>query len=179
MKKTAAILFFGLWIIASSASFHALAEPLGPPPGPPPFGPGFIGEPPGPPPGPHPHGPGNFGLLSAPPDLLEELKLTDDQSKQMRQAYVDFKNKTRKARNTLMSLRDEAETMMASGKMDAAGLAKLDEETVKAASEVMAEELKMRREQLSKLTPEQMDRLADSLTKKRMPPHAPKPTSGK
>lgn len=176
MKKTVLILFLGVWIIASAISFDALAEPMGPPHGPSPHGPGFLGGPPGPAPGPPPHGPGHFGLLSAPPDLLEELKLTDDQIKQMRLTYVDYKDRTRKARNALMGLRDEAETMMVSGKIDLAKLAKLDEDTAKLASEVMGEELKMKREQLSKLTPEQMDRLADSLTRKKMPPHGPKPT---
>jgi Spy/CpxP family protein refolding chaperone len=53
------------------------------------------------------------------------------------------------------------EAMLISGKIDQAKLAKLDEETTKLASEVMGEDLKMKREQLALLTPEQIDHLAD------------------
>ena len=168
MKKTAIVLIIGLVTLASATCFIALAEPPGPPPGPHPHGPGFFGGPPGPPPGPHP-----FGLLDGPPDLIEKLKLTDDQLKQMRLAYVDFKDKTRKARNALMGLHDEKKTMLISGKIDQAKLAKGDEEITKLASEVMAEDLKMKREQFSKLTPEQVNLLADFLSKKEMA-HGPK-----
>jgi len=102
-----------------------------------------------------------------------KLKLTDDQLKQIRVTYVEFRDKTRKARNALMGLGDERETMLISGKVDQARLAKLDEETTKLASEVMGEHLKMKREQLSKLTPEQVDRLSDFLGKRKIP-HGPK-----
>ena len=173
MKKTAIVLVLGVLVIASATCFHALAGPQGPPPGPPPHGPGFFGGPPGPPPGPPPHGGGFLGLWGGPPDLIEKLKLTDDQLKQMRLAYVEFKDKTRKARNALMALHDEKRTMLISGKIDQAKLAKLDEETTKLASEVMGEELKMKREQLSKLTPEQVNLLADFLGKKEIA-HGPK-----
>jgi len=169
MKKTAIVLILGLVTLASATCFIALAAPPGPPPGPPPHGgPGFGG-----PPGPPPHGPEFPALLDGPPDLIEKLKLTDDQLKQMRLAYVEFKDKTRKARNALMGLRDEKETMLISGKIDQAKLAKLDEETTKLASEVMGEDLKMKRDELSKLTPEQVNLLADFLSKKK-PPHGRK-----
>lgn len=173
MKKTAIMLIFGLVTLVSAVSFHALAGPPGPPPGPPPHGPGFFGGPPGPPPGPPPHGPGFLNLLDGPPDLTEKLKLTDDQKKEMRLAYVDFQGKTRKARNALMGLHDEKKTMLISGKIDQAKLAKLDEEIAKLASEVMGEELKMKREHLSKLTPDQVNVLADFLGKKEIA-HGPK-----
>jgi Spy/CpxP family protein refolding chaperone len=173
MKKTTIVLILGALVIASATCFHALAQPPGHPPGAPPHGGGFFGGPPGPPPGPPPHGPEFLGLWDGPPDLIEKLKLTDDQLKQMRLAYVEFKDKTRKARNALMGLRDEKETMLISGKIDQAKLAKLDEETTKLASEVMAEQLKMKREHLSKLTPEQVDRLSDFLSKRKIP-HGPK-----
>jgi len=169
MKKTAIVLLLGVLIIASASCFDALAGPPGAPPGPPPHGGEFFGGHAGPPPGPPPHG-GDFpGLWDAPPDLIEKLKLTDDQLKQMRLGYVDFQDRTRKARNALLGLRDEKETMLISGKIDQAKLAKLDEDATKLASEVMAEELKMKREQLSKLTPEQMERLSDFLTKRKIP----------
>ncbi len=172
MKKTAIVLILGIVTLVSAICFHAFAEPPGPPPGPPPHERGFFGGPPGPPPGPH-HGPGLPGLLDGPPDLINKLKLTDDQLKEMRLAYVDFQGKTRKARTALMGLHDEKKTMLISGKIDQAKLAKLDEETTKLALEVMGEELKMKREELSKLTPEQVNLLADFLAKKEIA-HGPK-----
>lgn len=168
MKKTVLVLALGLLMIASASCFHALAEPLGPPPGPPPGG-EFFGGPPGPPLEPPPCGGGLFGLWGGPPDLIEKLKLTDDQLKHMLLAYADFKDRTRKARKALMGLHDEKETMVISGKIDQSKLAKLDEETTKLASEVMGEELKMKREYLSKLTPEQVERLAEFLSKRKIP----------
>jgi Spy/CpxP family protein refolding chaperone len=173
MKKTAIALILGVITLASAISFHALAEPPGPPPGPPPHGAGFFGGPPGPPPGPPPHGGGFFGLLDGPPDLIERLNLTDDQLKEMRLAYVDSQGKTRKARCALMGLHDEKRTMLVSGKIDQAKLAKLDEEITKLASEVMGEDLKMKREHLSKLTPEQLNLLADFMARKKIA-HGPK-----
>jgi Spy/CpxP family protein refolding chaperone len=99
--------------------------------------------------------------LGAPPHVLRKLKLTDDQRKQMRLKYVDFKNKTREARIALMGLHDEKRTMLISGTIDQAKLAKCDEEITKLTAEVMTERLKMDREQLAGLTQEQIDRLAD------------------
>jgi Spy/CpxP family protein refolding chaperone len=155
MKKTAVVLILGLVTVAFATCLNALAAPPGPPLGPPPHG-------------------GDFpGLLDGPPDLIEKLKLTDDQQKQMRLAYVDFQDKTRKARTALMGLRDEKKTMLISGKIDQARLTKCDEDIVKLASEVMAEDLKMKREQFSKLTPEQVNLLADFLAKRPMG-HRPK-----
>ena len=151
MKKTTVVFFLGVLVMASASCFYALAGPPGPPP----------------------HGGGFPSLLDGPPDLMEELKLTGDQLKQIRLTFVDFKDRTRKARTALMGLRDEKETLMLYGKIDPAKLAKLDEETTKLVSEVMGEELKMKREQLSKLTPEQVERLAEFLSK-RKPPHGRK-----
>jgi protein CpxP len=176
MKKTAIVVILGLVIIVSATCFHAFGRPPGPPagppsrgeafggpPGPPPFPPprgGFFGGPPGPPP---PHGPEFFGLWACPPHLIEKLKLTDDQLKEMRLAYVNFLDKTRKARNALRGLRDEKKTMLISGKIDQAKLAKLDDEITTLASNVTGEDLKMKREQLSILKPEQVDRFAKFL----------------
>lgn len=173
MKKTAIVLILALVTLVSATCFIALAAPPGPPPGAPPHGPGFFWGPPGPPPGPPYHGPGFPGLLDGPPDLINKLKLTDDQLKEMRLAYVDFQGKTRKARTALMGLNDEKKTMLISGKIDQAKLAKLDEEITKLASEVMSEDLKMKREQFSRLTPEQVNLLADFLCKKGIA-HGPK-----
>ncbi len=176
MKKTAIVLIIGLLTVASGTYFLA----SGGPPGPPPHGEPFFGGPPGPPPGPPPHRGGLFGgppphggphgLWGAPPPLVEKLKLTDDQLKQIRLAYVDCQNQTRKARMALMGLHDEKRTMLISGKIDQVKLAKCDEEIVKLGAEVMSAELKMCRDQLSYLTPEQLDGLADFVGKKPFPP---------
>ncbi|MFH0826246.1 MAG: periplasmic heavy metal sensor [Pseudomonadota bacterium] len=176
MKKTSIILIVALAALVSVTVHQAPAGPPGHPPGPPPHGAGSFGGPPGPPPG-SPFGgpPGSemIGPWDGPPDLVEKLKLTDDQQKQMRAAYVEFREKTSKARNTIVALRDEKEIMMISGKIDQARLAKLDEETTKLASEIMTQHLKMKREHLSKLTPEQIDCLSEFLTKHKGP-HGPK-----
>ncbi len=169
MKKTAIILILGLIAIAASTWVHAFGGPMGPPPCPPPHGGGELmacgdgppfGGPMGPPPFPPPHGEAFMGHGGFPPPLLEKLKLTDDQQKQMRLAFVGFQDKTRKARIALMTLDDEKKTMLISGKIDQAKLAKLDEDTVKLRAEVMGEELKLKRDNLSMLTPEQLEILA-------------------
>ncbi|MFH1116941.1 MAG: hypothetical protein V1792_23745 [Pseudomonadota bacterium] len=185
MKKTAVVLIVGLVTLVSGASFFALGTaggppphaaamfggPPGPPPGPPPhggsmFGGGFPGPPPhggpmfGGPPGPPPYGLMVRSLLAAPPPVIEKLGLTKDQLKEMRLALVAFQNKTRKARSTLMALHDEKDTMLMSGIIDRAKLAKCDEEIVKLAGEVMGEDLKMNRETLALFTPEQVEMMA-------------------
>ncbi len=133
--------------------------PPGPPPGPPPHG-AMFGGPPGPPPGPPHHGNLVRSLLTAPPPVIDKLGLTKDQLKEMRLALVAFQNKTRKARSALMALHDEKHTMLMSGKIDQAKLAKCDEDIVKLAGEVMSEDLKLNREVLSMLTPEQAELMA-------------------
>ncbi|AFM26185.1 Spy/CpxP family protein refolding chaperone [Desulfomonile tiedjei] len=175
MKKSAIVLVLAILFTASVTCLPAFAEPPAPHQGPPPpHGGAFFGGHPGPPPGPPPpHMGGGFGLWDAPPPLMEKLQLTDDQRKQMRQAYVDFQDKTRKTRNALMGLHDEKRTMLISGKIDQAKLAKIDEDITKLSSEVMAEELLMKRQHLAKLTPEQVNLLADFLAKKEMK-HGPK-----
>ena len=77
--------------------------------------------------------------------------------KEMRLAFVDCRNKTRKARTGLMGLEDEKRTLIMSGKIDKDALSKLDEQIVKFSTEIMGEELKMNREILSLLTPKQME----------------------
>jgi periplasmic protein CpxP/Spy len=173
MKKTAIIFTVGLIAIATATWIHAFGGPMGPPPCPPPHGEEFMGPedgpdfdgPMGPPPGRPHHGPGMMGHGGFPPPLLEKLKLTEDQQKQMRTAFVGFQDKSRKARSALMGLEDEKKTMLMSGKIDQAKLGKLDEDIVKLRSEVMGEALKMKREHLSTLTPEQLEVLASP------PPH--------
>ncbi len=114
MKKIAIGLMLGTLLIAFAVCFQAVAEPSGPPPMLPPLGPVYSGPLMGPPPGLPPLGPEFFSLCGGPPDLIEKLKLTEDQLKQMRLAYVNFKDKTRKFRTALMQLCDEKETMLIS-----------------------------------------------------------------
>jgi periplasmic protein CpxP/Spy len=161
MRKMAVILFLGVLAVASVTCCVAFFELMGPPPGPPPVASQFFPGPMGPPPGPPP-------LLGpwGPPDLMDKLKLTDDQLKQMLSSYVEFKEKTRKTRNALIELHDERETMLISGKIDQPKLAKLDEETAKLTSEVMSERFRLIRELLPKLTPEQTNLLSRSLAKR-------------
>ena len=93
--------------------------------------------------------------------IAKRLGITDDQKKQMRALQVGYRDRTRKARTDLASLRDEKKTMMLSGKIDQQKLAQIDDQTVKLRSDLMRERLKLRRDRLALLTPEQIGRLAD------------------
>jgi periplasmic protein CpxP/Spy len=118
---------------------------------PPPPAPGHMGPPP----------PGGHREFFA-----KMLGLTDQQKKEGRSLLVSFQERTRKARMTLASLEDERWSMMMSGKIDEQKLAKIDEETVKAISEVMKERMKTRRDRLALLTQDQIARLAEMMMDK-------------
>lgn len=157
----------------------------GPPPRP--FGPTLaaLDAPPpghpGPPPGGFGRGPDEMG----PPEmghgkkpmhrepLPKILGLTDQQLKDMRVQRAGFQDRTRKARTSIDSLRDEKQTMILAGKIDQDKLAKIDEEMLKFRTEVLKEQLKLRRDWLAMLNPEQLDRLADFMSKR-----GPKPYHG-
>lgn len=93
--------------------------------------------------------------------MMKKLGITDAQKKQIRNLYVGFRDRTRKTRMELRSLKDEKKTMLLSGKIDQQKLAQIDDQTVKLVSELMKERLKLRRDRLALLTPEQIDKLAD------------------
>jgi Spy/CpxP family protein refolding chaperone len=93
--------------------------------------------------------------------IMKKLGITDDQKKQFRALQVGFRDRTRKTRMELMSLRDEKTTMLLSGKIDQQKLAQIDDQIVKLRSDVMKEALKLRRDRLALLTPEQIERIAD------------------
>lgn len=93
--------------------------------------------------------------------MMKKLGITDEQKKQIRALYVGFKDRTRKTRMDLMSLKDEKKTMFLSGKIDQQKLAQIDDQIVKLVSDLVREKLKMRRDRLALLTPEQIDRVAD------------------
>jgi Spy/CpxP family protein refolding chaperone len=134
-----------------------LPQPLqGPPDGPGGPGRGFPGGADNLPPRFHNggNGPGD-GL-----EMLERIPgLTEDQRNQMRSLLIAFRERSRKARMNVRSLEDEKSTMLLSGKLDQNKMAGIDEEIVKQNAEVERERLKMRREALGLLRPDQMSRL--------------------
>ncbi len=93
--------------------------------------------------------------------IMEKLGITDQQKVQIRDLYVGFKDRTRKARMELRSLKDEKKTMLLSGKIDQQKLAQIDDKMVKLVSEVVGEKLKLKRDRLALLTSEQLGKLAD------------------
>jgi len=93
--------------------------------------------------------------------IQKKLGLNDEQKNQMRALHVGFKDRTRKARTELMALKDEKKTMLLSGKIDQQKLAQIDDQVVKLVSEVLKEKLKLRRDRLALLTPEQVGKIAD------------------
>lgn len=93
--------------------------------------------------------------------MLKKLGITDEQKKQIRALYVGFLDRTRKTRMELKSLKDEKRTMLLSGKIDQQKLAQMDDQTVKLVSDLLREKLKLRRDRLALLTPEQIGRIAD------------------
>lgn len=104
------------------------------------------------------HGAGHHGhSLEA---IMKKLGITDDQKKQLRALYVGFEDRTRKARGELFSLKDEKKTMILSGKIDQAKLTQIDDQIVKYVGDVMRERMKMQRDRLALMTPEQLDKIA-------------------
>ncbi len=93
--------------------------------------------------------------------LMKKLGITDEQKKQFRALYTGFQDRTRKTRMELMSIKDEKRTMLLSGKVDQQKLAQLDDQLVKVKTDLMKERLKMRRDRLALLTPEQVSKVAD------------------
>ncbi len=93
--------------------------------------------------------------------MMKKLGITDEQKKQIRALYVGFKDRTRKTRMDLWSLRDEKKTMLLSGKIDQQKLAQIDDQVVKLVNDLLREKLKLRRDRLAALTPEQIGRIAD------------------
>ncbi len=138
-----------------------------PPPGPG-VGPG-RGEMPPPPPGPgnsqgrgrrffqSPGGPQGRPAGS----LFQRLGLTDEQQQKLRDLRTNMKNTSREQRMKLVSLEDEKQTMLSSGKLDVDRMEKIDEELVKISADLLKARLKVRRDGLAILTPEQIKRLGD------------------
>ena len=100
-------------------------------------------------------------------ELKKAINLTPEQEQEMRKLRADFREKTRKARTALFSLMDEKISMLSAGKIDVQKLTKLDEEIVKARTDLMRESLLLKRDQLSLLSEEQRARLGDFLARKK------------
>ncbi len=92
---------------------------------------------------------------------MEKLGITDQQKLQIRQLYVGFKARTRKTRMDLKSLRDEKQTMLLSGKIDQQKLAQIDDQIAKLIGDMTKDRLKLQRDRLALLTPEQINKIAD------------------
>lgn len=98
--------------------------------------------------------------------FMKKLGITDEQKKQFRALYTGFQDRTRKTRADLWSIKDEKRTMLLSGKVDQQKLAQLDDQLVKLKSDLMKERLKLRRDRLALLTPEQVNKVADLMAAK-------------
>lgn len=130
-----------------------------------------VQSPPAGPDGPQPFdpsAPGQWRKHRHKADMKEVLGLNDQQLKDMRGQLGQFKDRTRKLRTGLHALKDEKRTMMISGKIDQDRMAKIDDEMVKLKSEMLRERLKLQRDRLSLLNPDQVDRLADLLSKRQL-----------
>lgn len=93
--------------------------------------------------------------------MMKKLGITDEQKTKIRALYVGFLDRTRKTRMDLKSLKDEKKTMLLSGKIDQQKLAQTDDQVVKLVSDLLKEKLKLRRDRLALMTPEQIGRIAD------------------
>ncbi len=93
--------------------------------------------------------------------IMKKLGITEDQKKQFRTLHVGFLDRTRKDRVELRSLRDEKTTMLISGKIDLPKMVQIDDRIVSLRSAILKEALKLQRDRLALLTPEQTQRIAD------------------
>jgi len=98
--------------------------------------------------------------------MMKKLGTTDEQKLKIRALYIGFADRTRKTRMELQSLKDEKKTMLLSGKIDQQKLAQIDDQIVKLVPDLVKEKLKLRRDRLALLTPEQIGRVADWMAEK-------------
>jgi Spy/CpxP family protein refolding chaperone len=98
--------------------------------------------------------------------FMKKLGITDEQKKKFKALYVAYRDRTRKARTELMALKDEKHTMLLSGKIDQQKMAQIDDQLVKAKGEFLKEKLKLKRDRLALLTPEQLEKISDWMAEK-------------
>ncbi len=91
--------------------------------------------------------------------LKRRLRLSEQQNREMRLLFVGFQDRTRDARSGLMSLVKEKKDMLRSGTIDEKKLAELDDQIVKLRFDMYRERLKLVRDRLALLTPDQTKRL--------------------
>ena len=97
--------------------------------------------------------------------LQEKLGLSEQQVKDLRAKMDDRREQIRKFRASLTPLMEEKRNMMRSGKIDQERLIKIDEEIGKLRSDIFRERLKMERDRLLILTPDQVKRLSELIPK--------------
>ncbi len=171
-----------LLLIICSMSVQALDERSGPPgmrPGRPQRG-EFQG-PPGPPgergrPG-HRFEEDRDTPPMSPKALQDKLGLSEQQVKDLRTKMDDHREQIEKFRTNLMPLMEEKRNMMVSGKINQERLIKIDEEIVKLRSDMLRERLRMERDRLLILSPDQVKRLSELMPKpeQRRMPSRPRP----
>jgi hypothetical protein len=93
--------------------------------------------------------------------LFKRLGLSGRQWKDMATLYAGFKDRTKYAQNTLASLVQEKKEMILSGRIDPLRLAALDDEIATLRSGLYRERLKLIRDRLSVLSPEQLRSLGN------------------
>jgi periplasmic protein CpxP/Spy len=92
--------------------------------------------------------------------MLKTLGLTDEQKNEIKSLYTGFSDRVRKTGTDLMALKGERKTMLMTGKVDQQKLAQIDDQIVQLRSDLLREKLKLRRDRLAALTPEQIEKLA-------------------
>ena len=93
--------------------------------------------------------------------IYKKLGITDEQKTKIRALRVGFLDRTRKTRMELRTIKDEKKTMLLSGKTDQQKLSQMDDQVVKLKGDLLKEKLKLRRDRLALMTPEQIGRIAD------------------
>ena len=93
--------------------------------------------------------------------IYKKLGITDEQKAKIRALRVGFLDRTRKTRMDLRTIKDEKKTVLLSGKIDQQKLSQMDDQVVKLVSDLLKERLKLRRDRLALMTPEQIGRIAD------------------
>ncbi len=92
--------------------------------------------------------------------LQRRLRLSGEQKREMQLLYTGFQDSTRDTRRNLASRLKEKKDMLRSGKIDEKELAQLDDQIVKLRSDMFRDRLKLVRDRLGLLTPDQTHRLA-------------------
>ncbi len=99
--------------------------------------------------------------------FYKELNLTSEQKTKLRELRKESREAKQDTRSAVREIRDQKLQMLLSGKLDKTKLAELDKNLLKFHSQLEEEHLKMQRERLAILTPDQLKRLGEFLKQKR------------